>query len=298
MRRYGGAEAIKGHLAMLGFSALIGGSFSFGGLMANDIAPVVLQAMRFAIAAVIVGVAAVVTGKLRGADFRAPWRYLLLGSIFATYFVMMFEGLKTAPPVSISAVMTLIPVLTAGFSFALLGQRTTRRIWLALAVGAAGALWVIFRGDIAAILAFDVGRGEVIYFLGCIAHALYVPLARKSNRGEAAVAASFLTLAAGAVVLFVYGWPEVRATDFAALPTVVWVALAYLSVAALSITFVLLNFASMRLPGAKVMAYTYLTPGWVILWEIAFGHGLPAVTVLAGVGLTLVALVLLLKHEG
>jgi drug/metabolite transporter (DMT)-like permease len=296
--RLGGAEAVKGHAAMLAFSALVAGSFSFGGLMANDIAPVVLQAMRFALAAAIVGAAAAATGRLKSADLRAPWRYLLLGTIFAVYFVMMFEGLKTAPPVSASAVMTLMPVMTAGFAFALLGQRTTLRIGAALGIGAIGALWVIFRGDPAALLTFDVGRGEWLYFLGCIAHALYVPLARKVNRGEAAVASSFLVLTAGALVLTLYGWDEIAATDFAALRPVVWVALAYLSVGAMAITFVLLNFASMRLEGAKVMAYTYLTPGWVILWELGFGHGLPGAVVLVGVGLTLGAVVLLLKPEG
>jgi drug/metabolite transporter (DMT)-like permease len=297
MSRFGGREAIKGHLAMLAFSALVAGSFSFGGLMANEIEPVVLQAMRFALGAVIVGAFAVVSGKLRIVDFHAPWRYLLLGGTFAIYFVMMFEGLKTAAPVSTSAVMTLVPIMTAILSLFILGQRTTPRILLGLGIGAVGALWVIFRGELAALLAFDVGRGEWLYFIGCIAHAFYVPMARKLNRGEAAAASSFLVLTAGALILLVYGWGEIRETEYAALPAIVWIALGYLSLGAMAITFVLLNFASMRLAGAKVMAYTYLTPGWVILWELAFGNGLPGPGILLGVGLTMGAVVLLLKHE-
>ena len=62
-------------------------------------------------------------------------------------------------------------------------------------------------------------------------------------------------------------------------------------------TFVLLQYAALRLPAAKVMAYTYLVPTWVILWEIAMGHGVPPVQVLAGIGLTMVALGLLLKDD-
>ncbi len=45
------------------------------------------------------------------------------------------------------------------------------------------------------------------------------------------------------------------------------------------------------------MAYTYLTPTWVTLWQAALGHALPPLLVLMGVGLTVVALVLLLKDE-
>ena len=49
------AEARRGHLAMLAFSALVAGSFSLGGQIANEIAPTALNALRFAIAAAVVG---------------------------------------------------------------------------------------------------------------------------------------------------------------------------------------------------------------------------------------------------
>ncbi|MED5532589.1 MAG: EamA family transporter, partial [Pseudomonadota bacterium] len=51
------------------------------------------------------------------------------------------------------------------------------------------------------------------------------------------------------------------------------------------------------LPSAKVMAYTYLTPSWVILWEAALGNGFPMPAVLAGVLATILALTLLLRDE-
>ncbi len=296
--RYGPQDALRGHLAMLAFSALVAGSFSLGGMVANQVAPVALMAARFVLAAALIAVFAALTGGIRRADFRAPWRYGVLGAIFAIYFVLMFEGLKTAPPVSAAAVFTLMPVMTAGFGFLLLGQIATRRIALALSVGALGALWVIFRAEIAALLAFQIGRGEVIYFIGCIAHALYIPLLRRLNRGEAALASTLGVLLAGGIVLTGFGWSEIRATDWAALAPLVWITLAYLVVFATAMTFVLLQFASMRLPAAKVMAYSYLTPSWVILWEVTLGHGAPRLLVLVGVGLTLAAVGLLLKHEG
>ncbi len=44
------------------------------------------------------------------------------------------------------------------------------------------------------------------------------------------------------------------------------------------------------------MAYTYLTPSWVLLWELALGQPLPPPLVLAGMALTVAALALLLKE--
>ncbi len=282
---------------MLCFSALVAGSFSLGSLAANEIAPAALNAARFGIAACVIGAVAWARGGVPRSALAAPWRYLLLGGFFATYFVLMFEGLKTAPPVSAAAVFTLTPVLAGGFGWLLLRQVTTPRMALALAIGATGALWVIFRADISALMAFAVGRGEVIYFFGCVAHAVYTPLVRRLNRGESAVVFTLGTLLAGALILTVYGWGDLRATQWAALPGIVWITLIYIAIFASAATFVLLQFASLRLPSAKVMAYTYLTPTWVIGWEIALGNGVPGPLVLAGVALTIVALLMLLRDE-
>lgn len=285
----------RGHLAMLFFSALVAGSFSLGSMVANDIAPMALNAIRFVIAGVVIGVAAHLTHGLKPAHFRAPWRFAVLGGLFAVYFVLMFYGLQTAPPVSAAAVFTLTPVLSAVFGFLLLRQITTLPMAHALAIGGAGAIWVIFRGDLSAMRAFEVGQGEITYFWGCVAHAIYTPMVRRLNRGEPAVVFTFGTLVAGAIILTLFGWQDIRATDWASLSSLVWIAILYVAVFASAATFVLLQYASLHLPSAKVMAYTYLTPSWVILWEIALGKGVPDVIVLLGIALSVLALVMLLE---
>jgi len=244
----------QGHLAMLTFSALVAGSFSLGGMVANEIAPLALNAIRFVIAGLVVGAFAVATTGISRSALVAPWRYVLLGGLFAIYFVLMFEGLKTSPPVSSAAVFTLVPAMSGVFGWFLLRQRMTPRMALALCIGGVGALWVIFRADIAAILAFDIGRGEVIFFFGCIAHALYTPLVRKLNRGETAVVFSFGVLVAGALWLMVIGARDIVATDWAALRPMVWITILYVSICASSITFVLVQFATLRLPGQQASA--------------------------------------------
>ena len=286
----------RGHLAMLGFSALVAGSFSLGSVAAPFVDAAALTTLRFLIAALLVGIAAGLSGGLTREMWAAPWRYGVLGALMAAYFVLMFEGLKTAPAVATAAVFTLTPVMSAGFGWVLLRQAVTPRMGLALALGASGALWVIFRGDWAALTGFQLGRGEAIYFWGCVAHALYTPMVRRLNRGESAIAFTFGTMLAGFGLLTLWAGPAVLATDWAALPAIVWWTLAYIAVVASAITFVLVQYASLRLPASKVMAYTYLTPSWVILWELALGREAPPLVVSAGLGLTVVALWLLLQE--
>ena len=104
-------------------------------------------------------------------------------------------------------------------------------------------------------------------------------------------------LVAGAVILSLWAGRDLLAVDWAALPPIVWITIAYTALAATGVTFLALRYATLRLPSAKVMAYTYLVPSWVILWEIALGQSVPTAWVLPGVGLTVLALILLLKDE-
>lgn len=292
------SDAMQGHAAMLLFSVLVAGSFSFGARAANLIDPAAITAARFALAAGIIGgIAATRPGGIPRTALRAPWRYLLLGAMFATYFVLMFKGLKTAAPVPAAAVFTLTPIMSAGFGWLLLRQRLTPRIASGLALGGAGALWVIFRGDLQQLLRLQIGRGELIYLVGCAFHALYTPLVRKLNRGESALTFSFGALVAGTAVLALWGWPAITATDWTALPAIVWWTVLYTAIFATGATFVLVQFATLRLPSAKVMAYTYLTPAWVIALETMLGQTAPSPIVLPGIIATFAALALLLRDD-
>ncbi len=291
------SEAGKGHLAMFCFALLVSGSFSLGGLAANHIDPAVLNAVRFVIAGTVLWVWALATGKVNRALFAAPWRYFVLAGLFVIYFVAMFEGLKTAEPVSMAAVFTLNPALTAVFGYIVVRQVTTPRMALAIVVGGIGALWVIFDAEIAALMRFEIGQGETVFFWGCIAHALYAPMLRKLSRGESGIAFNAGILTAGSMILCVWAGRDLLAMDWAALPAIVWWTILYVALAATGVTFVILRYAALRLPSAKVMAYSYIVPSCVILWELALGQGVPTLLVLPGVALTAASLLLLLKDE-
>lgn len=287
----------QGHVAMLLFSALVAGSFPLGAAAANDISPLALNTVRFILAAALIGAVLAWKGQLRLAAFKTPWRFVLLGAVLSIYFVLMFEGLKTAEPISAAAVFTLTPVMTAVFGWLLLRQVTTARIALALALGAVGALWVIFDGSWEAFRRFEVGRGEAIYLVGCAAHALYTPMVRRLNRGESALVSTFGTLVGAGCVLALVGMADIAATEWTELPTRVWVAIVYTGAIASAGTFTLLQFSVLRLPASKVMAYTYLVPAWVTVWGLALGAAPPALGILVGVGLTVLALGLLLRDD-
>ena len=288
-------RVFQSHIAMLVFSILIAGSFSLGSMVANDISPIALTAVRFVLAAFIVGSIALFSGSIARKELTASWRYFVLGSTFSLYFILMFEGLKTASPVSAVAVFTLIPAMSCWLGFVILGQMVSGRTLLAVVIGATGSLWVVFRADFLALTMSSVGRGELIYFVGCVAHAFMPILFRGLNRGETPVMVTFGLLVSGALILCLFGAGEIIQTDWQGLPSLVWITIFYVAVFATAVTSVCLQFASMHLPAANVMAYTYLTPTWVLLWEIFLGHDVPPFWIWGGVLLTAVSVIVLLR---
>ena len=288
-------RVFQSHIAMLGFSILIAGSFSLGSMVANDISPIALTAVRFVLAAFIVGSIALFSGSIARKELTASWRYFVLGGTFSLYFILMFEGLKTASPVSAVAVFTLIPAMSCWLGFVVLGQMVSGRTLLAVVIGATGSLWVVFRADFLALTMSSVGRGELIYFVGCVAHAFMPILFRGLNRGENPVMVTFGLLVSGALILCLFGAGEIIQTDWKGLPGLVWITIFYVAVFATAVTSVCLQFASMHLPAANVMAYTYLTPTWVLLWEIFLGHDMPPFWIWGGVLLTAVSVIVLLR---
>ncbi|TDI55660.1 MAG: DMT family transporter [Alphaproteobacteria bacterium] len=286
---------------MLVFALLISGSFTFGGIIAPLVDPAAMNAVRFAIATVLMAAVITATGRWRpGRPGRgqALWRFAILGGLLGAYFVLMFEALRLTDPVSTSAVFTLTPLISAGFGYLFLRQISSPLVLTSLVLAGAGAIWVIFRGDIEAIVRFDVGPGEMLFFIGCVCHAAYTPLVPKLNRGEPVILFTFGTLAGGTLLVGIYGWQAIFATDWTGLPPVVYAGIFYLAVFTTAGTFFLVQFAAMRLPAGKAMAYVYLLPALVMIQEGLLGHGWAAPRVLPGIAATIVALLILLRKDG
>ncbi|MBB4063230.1 DMT family transporter [Gellertiella hungarica] len=281
---------VLAHLAMLLFAALIAGSFSFGGLAARAMDTGVLTFLRYVATVFVMGFLAYGVSRQPFAWPKQAWRFLILGGLISFYMLTMFKALEFTSPVSTGAVFTLMPLMSAGFALLINRQKTRAAVLTSLVIAAAGAVWVIFRGDINAILAFDVGQGEMIYFTGVLAHAIYVPLIRTFDRGEHPVVFGFWVTVFATGFLALRAGPYLADVDYAAVSPLVWWSLAYLAVVTTAITFMLLQFASMRLPAPKVLAYGYLTPSFIILLEGVLGHGWVTLPVVAGALVTALGL--------
>lgn len=291
------SASLQGHLAMLGFSLLAAGSFVFGHMQAGDIPSTAMMAIRFWIAFGVLSGLACALGQGIGPAMRRAYAFMPIGGLMAVYFITMFEALSLTTAVSTAAVFTLTPLMTAGLAWFIAGQRTGIWTLSALLIGGAGAIWVIFRADFGAVLRFELGRGEAIFLIGVIAHAFYPPLLRRWSRGESPLQSAIGSALGGAVVATIWGMSDLLALESTDMTLSIWGLILYLAIGGTAITFFLMQFAIARLSGAKVMAYTYAIPCWVVLWGLLFqGQTLPG-PMWFGIGAAALALVMLLRAE-
>ena len=289
--------ALQGHLAMLGFSLLVSGSYVFGHMLADAIAPSIMMALRFWIATFVLVLIAAALGQGVGPALRRSHVFMPIGALMAIYFITMFKALALTSAVSTAAVFTLTPLMTAALGWAVVGQRIGAWTLSALLIGGAGAIWVIFGADVNAILAFQLGRGEAIFLIGVIAHAIYPPLLKRWSGGASPLQSAIGSSLGGAIVCTLWGLPALRDMSVSALTMPVWALICYLALCATAATFFLMQFAIQHLSGAKVMAYTYAIPCWVVLFGLLFqGQALP-VLMWFGIGAAALALLMLLRAE-
>lgn len=290
-----GSSAVRrAHAAMFVFAFLISTSFTVGRAITDAVDPVALTFLRFLLALLIF----IVILKVSGAVIRLPrgralLRYGWLALLLVIYFVAMFEALRWTDALSAGAVFTLAPLMTAVLSRAVLGQRLTVGQGIALLVAGAGALWVMFSGDFERLSRFSLGKGELIFLFGAAAYAAYSPSVRLLHDDQPLITLTFWTLVVGAILLGIYGWQPIIRTDWASVPASVYLGIVHLAIFTTAISFYLIQYASVRLPSAKVMAYTYLIPAFVLAQNIALGAPWPGGSVLAGVGVIAAAMVLL-----
>jgi drug/metabolite transporter (DMT)-like permease len=97
------------------------------------------------------------------------------------------------------------------------------------------------------------------------------------------------TLILGLVLLVAVSAPQALAINWSEVPLEVHAGIAYLGIINTAVTFMLVKYAGTRIPSAKVMAYTFLTPVFVVLLEGALGRGWPALIVWGGLAVTVAA---------
>jgi drug/metabolite transporter (DMT)-like permease len=161
----------------------------------------------------------------------------------------------------------------------------------------AGALWVIFRGDLNRLLGLDVNHGDLLFLAGCFMMAAYTPLVKRIHQQESMVVMTFWVLATGVVWLLILSFQGLGAVNWQGVEMKVWAGIVYLAIFSTIITFYLTHIATLYLGPTRVMAYSYFYPAFVLVINWGLGKELPPAIILPGVAVVTLATVVMQRES-
>ena len=285
------------HCLMLLASIIVSSSFTVGAAITHGLEPSVLLLVRYMVAVLCLAPILVLNHGFSLPSARKLGGYALISASTVGFFWCMFESLRYTSALSTSVIFTLVPGISGIYSAIFLKERLGRgRLW-ALFFGMAGALWVIFRGDINRLVSLDVNYGDLLFLAGCFMMAAYTPLVKRLHQQESMVVMTFWVLATGTVWLLLLAFSGLDAVDWQAVDTKIWAGIVYLAVFSTIITFYLTHISTLYLGPTRVMAYSYFYPAFVLVINWGLGKGLPPAVILPGVVVVSMATIALQRGE-
>lgn len=286
------------HAGMLLWALLVGLSFPVVGWL-GTLPPLLLTALRFAIAC-----AGLWWLAQRSAAFWPSWRalplYALMGLCLAGFFSAMFWAAHHATALSMATLYVTVPLLAFGLGLLLRVERLAWRLPAILLLGACGALLLSLAEAFVQGGQLQFGRGEAVFFLGCIASALYPVVSKRglaSGRlADSAAVRTFWSLALGGLLIGALGLVVEPVSALATMTAKDALLLVYLGLCSSALTFWLMQHATATLTPGAVTAYGYLVPFVSMILLFAREPGQIGWIWLPGSALVIIAMALLLTN--
>ncbi|GAB2789864.1 hypothetical protein GCM10027040_15180 [Halomonas shantousis] len=248
---------------MLIWTLLVGFSFPAVGMLSEGLPPMLLTALRFAIAALALSPLALREGD-RWPAGRELALYAAMGLCLAGFFGAMFWAAHRASALSMATLFVSVPLMAYCLGLAL---RVEQRAWglpAILALGALGALGLAWAEAGGRLDALHFGVGEGVFFAGCVSSALYPALTKwglaRRRLSESAAKRTFWSLLLGGALIGMLGLGVEAPSALRHMTLADGLLLVYLGVFSSALTFWLQQRATAALTPAAVTAYGYLVP--------------------------------------
>jgi len=293
MRRHGALLNPFATYLLLSLTAVFwGGTFVAGRLLAPLLDPNTAAFLRFVLAsALLLGWLWWQQRRLPAVTGRQLLGLVLLGAsgVFA-YNLLFFSGLQTVEAGRASLIIAANPVLIALASAWLFGERLGAQRLFGIGLSVTGAMLVIGRGDLRALLAGGIGHGELL-LLGCVlSWVIYTLIGRRLLRGmQPLVAVTYASLA-GALMLGAWQLAHGGVSGAALSDPRVWANIVYLAVFGTVLAFVWYYRGVHAIGAARAAQFINLVPVSGVLSGAWLLHEPVTWSLLAGGSLVLLGL--------
>jgi drug/metabolite transporter (DMT)-like permease len=262
---------LKVHLALFAVSLLYAGTFTIAKLaMPLYVKPFAFILMRVSVATVCIYFfhRHFVKGVIKNKSDLWP---LFVSAIFgvAGNMLLFFKGLSITSPINASILMLNTPIFVLVFAAIILKEKLSVNKVLGIFIAALGALLLMSGGN------FHFNQetvwGDVFVTLNAIIYAFYLVYAKQLMVKYHPLTVTLYAFFFGFFLVLPFGLNQALEIDFANLPLNIWGAIAFVTIGATFLTYVLNAYALKHASSSLVGSYIYLQPVLATLIAVISG---------------------------
>lgn len=265
-------SALRGHLMLLGAAVLWGcNAPMIKDLQGLGVPALVVADMRAVGAAVAFWVMSLFVGGGERVSVSMLGRLCVAGILCIVLNQVLFTvGVNYTSPIDATVISTMLPIVTMIFAAIILKESITGMKVVGIAVGAAGALTLVFDGG------SSVGGGlvgDALCFTAQVSCALYMVIFSNTIHRYSVVTLMKWLFLFSAIIVTMVTWPSVVAVDYASLPLKAWGEMLFIVFGGTFVSYIFFTDGQKLLRPTVVSMYNYVQPIVATVLSVAMGVG-------------------------
>lgn len=266
-------SALRGHLMLLGAAVLWGcNAPMIKDLQGLGVPALVVADMRAVGAAVAFWVMSLFVGGGERVSVSMLGRLCVAGILCIVLNQVLFTvGVNYTSPIDATVISTMLPIVTMVFAAIILKESITGMKVVGIAVGAAGALTLVFGGGGSS--AGGGLLGDALCFTAQVSCALYMVIFSNTIHRYSVVTLMKWLFLFSAIIVTMVTWPSVVAVDYASLPLKAWGEMLFIVFGGTFVSYIFFTGGQKLLRPTVVSMYNYVQPIVATVLSVAMGVG-------------------------
>lgn len=266
-------SALRGHLMLLGAAVLWGcNAPMIKDLQGLGVPALVVADMRAVGAAVAFWVMSLFVGGGERVSVSMLGRLCVAGILCIVLNQVLFTvGVNYTSPIDATVISTMLPIVTMVFAAIILKESITGMKVVGIAVGAAGALTLVFGGGGSSAGGGLIG--DALCFTAQVSCALYMVIFSNTIHRYSVVTLMKWLFLFSAIIVTMVTWPSVVAVDYASLPLKAWGEMLFIVFGGTFVSYIFFTDGQKLLRPTVVSMYNYVQPIVATVLSVAMGVG-------------------------
>lgn len=266
-------SALRGHLMLLGAAVLWGcNAPMIKDLQGLGVPALVVADMRAVGAAVAFWVMSLFVGGGERVSVSMLGRLCVAGILCIVLNQVLFTvGVNYTSPIDATVISTMLPIVTMIFAAIILKESITGMKVVGIAVGAAGALTLVFGGGGSSAGGGLIG--DALCFTAQVSCALYMVIFSNTIHRYSVVTLMKWLFLFSAIIVTMVTWPSVVAVDYASLPLKAWGEMMFIVFGGTFVSYIFFTGGQKLLRPTVVSMYNYVQPIVATVLSVAMGVG-------------------------